>query len=82
MRRPTPLGGKGLGGNRKDGNPARAGGGGHGELGNRDELEKPVAPLGRTLVQRTTLYGPVEEGHRLEVTRRDDGRALLPVVGA
>ena len=71
-----------LGGTLMDENISRAAGAEHGQLATRDDLEELVAPLGRTLVQRTTLYGPVEQGHRLEVTRRDDGRVLLPVVGA
>ena len=71
-----------LGGTLMDENISRAAGAEHGQLVTRDDLEELVAPLGRTLVQRTTLYGPVEQGHRLEVTRRDDGRVLLPVVGA
>lgn len=71
-----------LGGTLMDENISRAAGAEHGQLVTRDDLEELVAPLGRTLVQRTTLYGPVERGHRLEVTRRHDGRALLPVVGA
>jgi hypothetical protein len=36
--------------------------------------------LGRTLEQRTTLYGRVERGHRLEVVREEDGRTLIPLV--
>jgi FO synthase len=71
-----------LGGTLMDENISRAAGAEHGQLVTRDDLEELVAPLGRTLVQRTTLYGPVEQGHRLEVTRRHDGRSLLPVVGA
>ena len=71
-----------LGGTLMDENISRAAGAEHGQLVTRNDLEELVAPLGRTLVQRTTLYEPVEQGHRLEVTRRHDGRTLLPVVSA
>jgi hypothetical protein len=33
-------------------------------------------------VQRNTLYGRVSSGEHLEVRRADDGRVLIPVVGA
>jgi len=71
-----------LGGTLMDENISRAAGAEHGQLVTRNDLEELVAPLGRTLVQRTTLYELVEQGHRLEVTRRHDGRTLLPVVSA
>ncbi|MEC8815078.1 MAG: bifunctional FO biosynthesis protein CofGH [Actinomycetota bacterium] len=71
-----------LGGTLMDENISRAAGAEHGQLVTRGDLEELVAPLGRTLVQRTTLYDAVEQGHRLEVTRRHDGRTLLPVVSA
>jgi len=71
-----------LGGTLMDENISRAAGAEHGQLVTRGDLEELVAPLGRALVQRTTLYDAVEQGHRLEVTRRHDGRTLLPVVSA
>ena len=63
-------------------NISRAAGAQHGQLVRQEDLEGLVAPLGRTLEQRTTLYGRVERGHRLTVTREDDGRTLIPLVSA
>jgi FO synthase len=46
-----------LGGTLMDENISRAAGATHGQRMGRSELEDLVAPLGRPLVQRTTLYG-------------------------
>ncbi len=52
-----------LGGTLMDENISRAAGALHGQRMGVDELEDLVAPLGRPLVQRTTLYGrPVPAG--------------------
>ncbi len=48
-----------LGGTLMDENISRAAGALHGQRMGADELEALVAPLGRPLVQRTTLYGRV-----------------------
>ena len=71
-----------LGGTLVDENISRAAGAQHGQQVRQEALEGLVAPLGRTLEQRTTLYGRVERGHRLTVTREDDGRTLIPLVSA
>jgi FO synthase len=70
------------GGTLVDENISRAAGAQHGQQVRQEDLEGLVAPLGRTLEQRTTLYGRVERGHRLTVTREDDGRTLIPLVSA
>jgi FO synthase len=49
-----------LGGTLMDENISRAAGASHGQRMGVDELRDLVAPLGRPLVQRTTLYGRVE----------------------
>ena len=46
-----------LGGTLMDENISRAAGASHGQRLDRQQLEDLVAPLGRPLVQRTTLYG-------------------------
>src|SRR5204862_1151299 len=46
-----------LGGTLMDENISRAAGASHGQELDDDELRAIVEPLGRTLVQRTTLYG-------------------------
>ena len=46
-----------LGGTLMDENISRAAGAAHGQMMETKDLENIVAPLGRTLVQRTTLYG-------------------------
>jgi len=71
-----------LGGTLMDENISRAAGAEHGQQVTEADLRLLVEPLGRRLVQRTTLYGRVEAGHRLRVARADDGRVLIPVVGA
>ncbi len=48
-----------LGGTLMDENISRAAGASHGQGMARDDFARLVAPLGRPLVQRTTLYGPV-----------------------
>jgi FO synthase len=48
-----------VGGTLMDENISRAAGATHGQRMGRAELEALVAPLGRPLVQRTTLYGRV-----------------------
>ncbi|HXQ60810.1 MAG TPA: 5-amino-6-(D-ribitylamino)uracil--L-tyrosine 4-hydroxyphenyl transferase CofH [Acidimicrobiales bacterium] len=48
-----------LGGTLMDENISRAAGASHGQFMGEDEFASVVAPLGRTLEQRTTLYGRV-----------------------
>ncbi|MHB1712062.1 MAG: 5-amino-6-(D-ribitylamino)uracil--L-tyrosine 4-hydroxyphenyl transferase CofH, partial [Acidimicrobiales bacterium] len=48
-----------LGGTLMDENISRAAGAGHGQMLDADGFRSIVAPLGRTLAQRTTLYGRV-----------------------
>jgi FO synthase len=50
-----------VGGTLMDENISRAAGASHGQGMGREDLEDLVAPLGRPLVQRTTLYGRVSE---------------------
>ncbi len=71
-----------LGGTLVDENISRAAGAEHGQSAHESDFRKLVEPMGRTLEQRTTLYGRVAAGRRLEVRRADDGRVLIPVVGA
>ena len=54
-----------LGGTLMDENISRAAGASHGQMMDAEAFEAIVAPLGRTLAQRTTLYGRVEDngGH-------------------
>ncbi len=42
-----------------DENISRAAGASHGQMMDAEQFRAIVAPLGRTLVQRTTLYGRV-----------------------
>ena len=70
-----------LGGTLMDENISRAAGAEHGQQVTEGDLRGLVEPLGRSLRQRTTLYGRVDAGHRLHVERPDDGRVLIPVVG-
>ncbi|MGO8869980.1 MAG: 5-amino-6-(D-ribitylamino)uracil--L-tyrosine 4-hydroxyphenyl transferase CofH [Acidimicrobiales bacterium] len=51
-----------LGGTLMDENISRAAGASHGQLMDADRFRAIVAPLGRTLAQRTTLYGRVPHG--------------------
>ena len=70
-----------LGGTLMDENISRAAGADHGTEVNAEDFRRIVEPLGRTLVQRTTLYGrPDPSNLPLEPTRR--GRISIPVVGA
>ena len=48
-----------LGGTLMDENISRAAGASHGQMMDAEQFRAIVAPLGRTLVQRTTLYGRV-----------------------
>jgi FO synthase len=48
-----------LGGTLMDENISRAAGASHGQMMDADGFQAIVAPLGRTLAQRTTLYGRV-----------------------
>ncbi len=69
-----------LGGTLIDENISRAAGAQHGQMVKKSDFEDLVAPLGRTLVQRNTLYGTVDSEKTLQVNRK--GRTLLPVVNA
>lgn len=70
-----------LGGTLMDENISRAAGADHGTEVNAEDFRRIVEPLGRTLVQRTTLYGrPDPSNLPLEPTRR--GRISIPVAGA
>ncbi len=71
-----------LGGTLIDENISRAAGAEHGQSAQESDFVAIVEPLGRTLEQRNTLYGRVSSGEHLEVRRADDGRVLIPVVGA
>ncbi len=57
MRQILRAGVNDLGGTLMDENISRAAGASHGQRMGCGELEDLVAPLGRPLVQRTTLYG-------------------------
>ena len=70
-----------LGGTLMDENISRAAGADHGTEVTVEDFRRIVEPLGRTLVQRTTLYGrPDPSNLPLEPTRR--GRISIPVAGA
>ena len=71
-----------LGGTLVDENISRAAGAEHGQSAQESDFVAIVEPLGRTLEQRNTLYGRAPSGEHLEVRRADDGRVLIPVVGA
>jgi len=63
-----------LGGTLMDENISRAAGADHGQELGEDEFRSIVEPLGRTLAQRTTLYGRVHtEGRRLRTAGPDHG---------
>ncbi|MHB8429744.1 MAG: 5-amino-6-(D-ribitylamino)uracil--L-tyrosine 4-hydroxyphenyl transferase CofH [Acidimicrobiales bacterium] len=51
-----------LGGTLMDENISRAAGASHGQMMDADGFARMVEPLGRTLVQRTTLYGRIPGG--------------------
>ncbi|MEO0494431.1 MAG: 5-amino-6-(D-ribitylamino)uracil--L-tyrosine 4-hydroxyphenyl transferase CofH [Actinomycetota bacterium] len=70
-----------LGGTLMDENISRAAGADHGTEVTAEDFRRVVEPLGRSLVQRTTLYGrPDLAGLPLETTRRT--RISIPVAGA
>ncbi|MEK9637464.1 MAG: bifunctional FO biosynthesis protein CofGH [Acidimicrobiaceae bacterium] len=70
-----------LGGTLMDENISRAAGADHGTEVTAEDFRRIVEPLGRTLVQRTTLYGrPDVSNLPLERTRRS--RVSIPVAGA
>jgi len=69
-----------LGGTLIDENISRAAGAQHGQMVKKSDFEELVAPLGRKLVQRNTLYGTPNSEQILQVNRK--GRTLLPVVNA
>ncbi len=70
-----------LGGTLMDENISRAAGADHGTGVTAEDFRRVVEPLGRTLVQRTTLYGrPDPAVLPLETTRRT--RVVIPVAGA
>ncbi len=69
-----------LGGTLMDENISRAAGAQHGQGVTADDFERLVAPLGRRLVQRTTLYGRVDpDAPRLAA---GNGRRRVPVAVA
>jgi FO synthase len=71
-----------LGGTLIDENISRAAGADHGQRVTEDDFRALVEPLGRRLVQRTTLYETVTPGKRLEVNLGRSNKALIPVVGS
>ena len=60
MEQLLQAGANDLGGTLMDENISRAAGAEHGQGAGADDFERLVAPLGRRLVQRTTLYGRVD----------------------
>jgi len=70
-----------LGGTLMDENISRAAGSRHGAEVTPEDFRRLVEPLGRRLVQRTTLYGrPDQAKLPLSITRRP--RTAIPVAGA
>ena len=70
-----------LGGTLIDENISRAAGADHGTGVTPEDFRRVVEPLGRRLVQRTTLYGrPDLDALPLATTRR--ARRVIPVAGA
>ena len=61
VRQVLRAGADDLGGTLMDENISRAAGASHGQRMEVEQLEEIVAPLGRRLVQRTTLYGRVAQ---------------------
>jgi FO synthase len=59
VRQVLQAGGNDLGGTLMDENISRAAGASHGQQMGEADFRAIVAPLGRPLVQRTTLYRPV-----------------------
>jgi len=65
-RQVLQAGANDLGGTLMDENISRAAGASHGQELDEHEFRSIVAPIGRTLVQRTTLYGrTTTQGRRL-----------------
>ncbi|MHB8671702.1 MAG: 5-amino-6-(D-ribitylamino)uracil--L-tyrosine 4-hydroxyphenyl transferase CofH, partial [Acidimicrobiales bacterium] len=64
-RQALRAGANDLGGTLMDENISRAAGASHGQRMDSRSFEELVAPLGRPLAQRTTLYGPVTNGRRV-----------------
>ena len=60
VRQILRAGGNDLGGTLMDENISRAAGASHGQMMDAERFAALVEPLGRTLAQRTTLYGRVE----------------------
>ena len=54
-----------LGGTLMDENISRAAGAEHGTMATAEDFRAMLEPLGRTLVQRNTLYGRVDAGGTL-----------------
>ena len=70
-----------LGGTLIDENISRSAGAEHGQAVTAEDFRRLVAPLGRNLVQRTTLYGRVPDGApKLRPTR--GVRPTIPVLSA
>jgi FO synthase len=82
VRQLLQSGANDVGGTLIDESISRAAGADHGQQVTEADLSRLVEPLGRSLQQRTTLYKPVTRATRLTVNRADDGRVLIPVVGA
>ncbi len=82
VRQLLQSGANDVGGTLIDESISRAAGADHGQQVTEADLSRLVEPLGRSLQQRTTLYKPVTRTTRLTVNRADDGRVLIPVVGA
>jgi len=82
VRQLLQSGANDVGGTLIDESISRAAGADHGQQVTEIDLSRLVEPLGRPLQQRTTLYKPVTRNTRLTVNRADDGRVLIPVVGA
>ena len=70
-----------LGGTLMDENISRAAGSDHGTGVSEDDFRALVEPLGRTLVQRTTLYGRPDPAALPLVTARRS-RKMIPVAGS
>ncbi|HEX4244705.1 MAG TPA: 5-amino-6-(D-ribitylamino)uracil--L-tyrosine 4-hydroxyphenyl transferase CofH [Acidimicrobiales bacterium] len=70
-----------LGGTLMDENISRAAGASHGQMMDVDGFEELVAPLGRRLVQRTTLYGRVS-GPPGDSSSWDADAAVRPIAAS
>jgi FO synthase len=69
-----------LGGTLMNENISRAAGAQHGQGMTRADFEALVAPLGRTLVQRSTLYDRLDDTDRVAPAAARPRRTLIPVV--